>query len=389
MQTSRDIFSPANFTATRLPLSQASGLPGFCYTRADWYEREVEQILFKEWICVGRTEQIEKPGDYFTERVAGEPVLVVRDERNVIRAHLAICRHRGTELVSGTGNRKAFSCPYHSWTYGLDGCLRATPGNPKPMETAENFRKEDNGLIPLKAETWGGFIFINFDPDSKPLLTHLGELPERFGNHRLEEMRHGRRWDLEGPFNWKMYIENAREGYHLPTVHRSLWHADQPVPQWSPVATKGNYLAMYSNGALWSPKKRVLPEIEGLSEKEREGTYALTIFPTLLLNLMPTHIAYVRLFPDGAERTRISIQVCFLKSTLDRHDFEQLAAPIYAAVDAFQPQDMDIGPVAQRGLRSRFYDGGRYSPVGEPLVHDIANYVLDRVVGGAQSVRAK
>jgi len=167
------MFAKENFVETRRPTLEASTLPGACYTAEAWYRAEVERIFLREWLLVGRAEQIPDPGDYMTEAIVGETVLLVRGRDALIRAFSPSCRHRGTKIVSGHGNCRAFVCPYHRWTYALDGELVGTPD----MDPPKNFDKSKYGLLPIRLEIWEGFLFVNFDERARPLRDHLGDLP--------------------------------------------------------------------------------------------------------------------------------------------------------------------------------------------------------------------
>src|SRR5262245_61517314 len=130
----RNIFAPDHYSAVRRPLEQASPLPSWCYASDEWHAREIEAIFRREWLCVGRAEQIPNPGDFFTHTLIEQPLIVVRDNKGEIRVHSAVCRHRGAIVTEGEGRCRAFVCPYHSWTYALSGELLLTPGNPPPMD---------------------------------------------------------------------------------------------------------------------------------------------------------------------------------------------------------------------------------------------------------------
>src|SRR5688572_1631830 len=142
-----DLFSPEKYKANRLPLSQASPLPGWCYSSPEWHDREME-ALFKgpnsEWLCVGRVDEVPKPGDFYTMNLVDEPLIIARDQSNKVNVLSAVCRHRGAIITEGQGNCRALVCPYHHWTYALDGTLIRTPGNPAPMAGAENFSMADH-----------------------------------------------------------------------------------------------------------------------------------------------------------------------------------------------------------------------------------------------------
>ena len=174
MHAETDMFNPKLYSAVRKPLLDAETLPAWCYTSPAFYRREVERIFMKVWNFLGSADRIPNPGDYFTLNFVGVPVIILRDAKGKLRAFANTCRHRGSELLEGEGNCKLIVCPYHSWTYELDGALRGAP----EMDQTHGFDRKDYGLIPIKLDTWGGFLFINFDPDAAPLQTYLGALPE-------------------------------------------------------------------------------------------------------------------------------------------------------------------------------------------------------------------
>ena len=173
--TDQSIFSPERYVGTRAPIEEAVPLPPEVYFSEEWYDREVETIFRREWLVATREEEIPNPGDYVRLDIVDEPLVILRDDDGVIRALSASCRHRGSELMTGSGNCRRITCPYHAWSYALDGELIATPA----MHEADDFDKADHPLPSVRAETWGGFVFINFDPDANSLLESLGGLVDR------------------------------------------------------------------------------------------------------------------------------------------------------------------------------------------------------------------
>src|SRR5687767_5564243 len=160
-----DLFDPRHYENVRRPLLEAETLPPWCYTSEAFYRREVDRLFMKVWNFLGRVEQVPNRGDYFTLDFAGVPLIVVRGDDDKVRAFANTCRHRGSQLLEGNGSCKAIVCPYHSWTYKLNGELAGAP----EMEQTAGFRKEDHGLVQLRLDTWAGFIFVNFDAHAAPL----------------------------------------------------------------------------------------------------------------------------------------------------------------------------------------------------------------------------
>ena len=170
----------------------------------------------KVWNFIGRADHIPNPGDYFALEMVGIPVIVVRDDAGRLRAFVNSCRHRGTVLVEGEGNCRAFKCPYHSWVYALDGELLGAP----EMQKTSNFDCAQYPLVPVRLESWAGFLFINFDPKAEPLASYLGDLPANLAGHTGSDLVCTRRKVYELNCNWKLFAENAKESYHIATVHR-------------------------------------------------------------------------------------------------------------------------------------------------------------------------
>ena len=160
------------------------------------------------------------PGDFFTLSLIGQPLIVVRDRENRVNVLSAVCRHRGAVITEGQGRCRQFMCPYHNWTYALDGELINTPGLPPPMERSEGFDKAHYRLNRITSDDWSGFIFVTFDPKPAPLAQSLGTLPAFLENYKLERMRFVRRDIYDVDCNWKVWLENAFENYHVPTIHR-------------------------------------------------------------------------------------------------------------------------------------------------------------------------
>ena len=376
-------FSSQTYAATRRPLEQASALPGWCYHDAEWHEREMDAIFRKDWLCIGRTEQIPRPGDYYTMDLVGQPLIVVHDTEGVVRVHSAVCRHRAAVVAQGEGHCRAFVCPYHSWSYGLDGRLLAVPG---PMRASVGFAKEANGLHPVRCELWGGFIFANLDPDAPPLLQALGQAATFLANYDLAAMRRTHFDVLEVGCNWKVWLENAFENYHTATVHHK--HVDPARPsQWVfETMTDGSFEAFYSERSLVSYGG--LPAIEGLAPRQAGGMFHLWLKPSLQLVLTPTYVKYRQYLPEVPDRLRLIENWMFPATTIARPEFAEIVtAGYYDRYAEILREDAALVPAVQHGLRSGAYRPGRYS-TEEYIVHRIANWVLDRTLAGEPTATA-
>lgn len=378
--TPSPLFSPEHYQASRRPLHEASPLPGWCYASQEWYDREIETLFRKDWLCVGRVEQLPEVGNYYTIELLGHPLIVVRDETRQVRVQSALCRHRGAIINRDQpqGKSRAFSCPYHSWTYALSGALISTPGNPPPMAGAAGFKTADYGLKQIRTETWGGFIFINFDDEAQPLLQWLGDLPEFLAAYQLENMQWTHRDMYEVDCNWKVWLENAFENYHVPTIHRQ--HHDPANPQnWEFIQGKGPWDAMYSKRSIVAYAG--LPPIPGLDDRQAGGLYHIWIQPSVQIILTSSYMKFRQYLPEGPGKLRLYENWTFPRSTTERADFGEVVGPeYYEKYSQIVREDLLINPNVQQSMSSGAYQPGRYS-LEEWVVHSIANRVLDRVIG--------
>jgi choline monooxygenase len=336
------------------PLARAATPPAGWYSDPRFYALERERLFFRTWQAVGHVFQVERPGGYFTVDLAGEPIVVVRGEDGALRAFYNVCRHRGTVVARGEGCARSLNCPYHGWVYGLDGKLC---GGPPEFEGVEGFDRGVNGLPPVRVETFGPFIFVNLDPAAPPLLEALGDLPARTAGDGLGERPFAERRTYVVECNWKIYVDNYLEAYHIPHVHPSLnqvldyasymTEALGPrVLQWSPTRAD-DAAGAQGNLSVYAPKG--------------SQAYYWWAFPAFMLNVYENVASGNYIRPLGPERT-----LCVFDFFARRP--EGLAESV-AASDAIQQEDMRICEAVQQGLRSRSYVTGRYSVARENGLH--------------------
>jgi len=376
--STKSIFSPEHYKDTRKPLHEASTLPGWCYVDNEWYEREVEMLFKKNWVCVGRVEQVPKAGDYYSIEIVGQPLIVIRDETQQVKVHSALCRHRGAIITEGAGHCRALVCPYHSWTYSPSGKLLNTPGNPPPMAGVSGFNMADHNLISFRTELWGGFIFVNFDENAEPLLSWLGDLPEFLSSYQLENMQWTNRDMYEVDCNWKIWLENAFENYHVPSIHRDHYDPTNPS-NWIFEETKGPWEAMFSKRSIVAYSG--LPDVPGIDEKKAQGLFHIWVEPSLQIILTANYMKFRQYLPEGPEKLRLYENWTFPKSTVEMPNFNDIVgADYYEKYSQIIREDFGINPNVQKSMRSGSYRPGRYS-LEEFIVHRIANRILDKVVG--------
>jgi phenylpropionate dioxygenase-like ring-hydroxylating dioxygenase large terminal subunit len=370
------LFDPAHYQKARLPVLEAETLPPWCYTSPEFYQREVERIFRKTWNFIGREDEIPSPGDYMTYELFGDPIIILRGRTGKVRAFANTCRHRGARLLNGKGNCRLITCPYHSWAYRLDGSLIGTAG----MEATLNFDKSTYGLHRLRLSTWEGFIFVSFNPRGPGLREHLGDLPERLHSYHMADMVCVRRREYNLVCNWKIFLENAMEDYHTPAVHRQSIGDQRTVPEKAHGQWGGIHMEAKDTIALL-PEDRAdaFPQIPSLVGKAASGSYFLTIYPAVFFATTQDCMWWLQQFPQGPERTKVVVGSCFPRSTVARSDFADKVAFYFRRWDKSIAEDNAITELQQAGIRSSSATAGRLSE-REPLVHDIDNWVLDRVL---------
>lgn len=376
-----EMFNPKHYANVRKPVLEAETMPAWTYTSQEFFNREVEKIWRKMWNFIGSVDQVAGKGDYFTLTFAGVPLIILRDQEGTLRAFANTCRHRGCELLEGKGNTKLIVCPYHSWTYELGGKLRGAP----EMEKTVGFDKADYGLIPINIDTWGGFIFVNFDAKPEPLKKQLGELPVKLAPYNLEHMALARRKVYEMDCNWKLFVENAKESYHIGTVHRATinkYASAKAAGYWVEEPT-GDYVITFAQheGSMALLKgAKGFPAIESLNgRREAGGTYAPLLYPSTYLACTIDCAWYLEMHPISANKTLMVHGALFPRDRLQRPDFEEVAKNYYERWDITIEEDLLASVRQQKGLETPYAPPGRFC-YREPLVHAIDNWILDRVL---------
>ncbi len=333
-------------------------------------EIEKEKIFRRTWQLVGTLSQpcgevngakrtIADTETFFTADVTGEPIVIVRDKEGTLRAFSNVCRHRAGPIAQGSGCKNVLRCGYHGWTYTLDGRLIGTPD----VEGVEFFDRSTMGMVPLRLETWEQFIFVNFDLKAEPLSSFLGEIPRQSLGFRFEGLRSVERRDYVLDCNWKVYVDNYLEGYHIPIAHpglmREIDYAQYRTEtfryysqQFAPIR------AMKTEDAV----ERFYPLGTGL----QEALY-FWIFPNLMLNIYPDNVSTNLIVPISQEKT-LTIFEWFFHDSGSEKAHERIKKAV-AFSDEVQQEDIGLCESVQRGLRSATYDRGRYSVRRENGVH--------------------
>lgn len=365
-------------SSSRAPLSRARHVPGYLYTSPDVYALEKETIFMKEWLCVGRTEEIERPGDYLTFRIVDEPIVVCRDEEGGLNAFYNVCAHRGTEVVmSASGNVKRFSCPYHGWTYDLKGKLAVAAHT----QDVENFRKSDYGLVPIRVDTWGGFVFVNFDPNAPSLLDWLGDFRDVYASYRPEECRLAAKFTLEYDCNWKFLTENLVDIYHLATLHANTLGPHQPLESYEFVLTNGGYHGYFRGRTQTPDGTSLFGPMPWLSGRLLEGGYSSHLRPNMGFYPRYDFLYFITEWPLGVERSAAVSYLIFPKEFFALGDFAERARVYTDFLRVILEEDLGMIRSLHQGVKSRAFRPGPLSKY-EAAIHNIVNYYLDRISEG-------
>ena len=349
--------------------SQARSLPAGFYASEEYLELEKEEIFRKEWICLGRVDEVSKRGDYFTTQLLDEPLIVVRGEDDEVRVLSNVCRHRASVILEGKGNAKNFVCPYHAWTYANDGKLLRAPY----MDKVKAFDITGCRLPELASEHWRGFIYVNLDGKAKPLAPRLKGLEPYITNHHPEDMVVNVVQDDIWPTNWKCLAENFMEGYHLSTVHHITLHDRTPTRLCEKIPPGEGYTGYKSHYTRKSPQRK--PYHLDLTAEEKRYSMFFWVYPSHVVGLTPSGSASLCLQPRGVGEVA---NRCTLSSF--RPDLAQTADLRAEGFNKVMAEDRVQLARVRRGLMSRHVQPNRLGPADlEGTVWDMFQYMARRL----------
>lgn len=353
-------------------------LPARVYTDQDWFDAEMDRIFAEMWIAVGRLEDVATRGAFIRRDIAGASVIIVGADNSTPRAFHNVCRHRGTRLCDAEHGTFAGSiqCPYHAWTYDLDGRLIGAP----TMDEVAGFSRDDYPLRSVASAVWDGHVFINLFPTPAPLASQLGQLPARFAPYRMGELRRARRIVYDVKANWKLIVQNYNECLHCPLIHPLLNRMHHYLGAANVPSTE-----TYCGGAMGfkdgietlsvdgKRRRQLLPGLEG-DDRTLVNYYA--IYPNLLLTLHPDYMLTITIWPLSPGETRLIGEWHF-------HP-DEIATPGFVCEDAIEfwdrtnREDWSISEQSYAGIRSRGYVQGPYSK-RETQLWEFDQFVVNRV----------
>jgi Rieske 2Fe-2S family protein len=347
---------------TRLPIPSGKTLPGRYFTSQAIFNEEMARIFTRQWICVGPADRIPRSGEYFLEQLGDANIIVLRDKTGAIRSYHNVCRHRGTRICENTAGKfgETIQCPYHAWTYALDGRLLATPS----AGQFKGFEKADYPLFAVPTAVWEGFIFVNFAQDPSPFETTHAPLIGRFSRFGIPDLTVARRIDYDVAANWKLIVENYQECYHCAPIHPALTKLTPPTSgemdlYEGPIL--GGYMVLSPDNDTMSMSGLTcgMTVSADLPHDDLRRIYYYSIFPNVLLSLHHDYVMLHTLFPQAVGRTRITCEWLFRPESLDATRFNPDDG--IAFWDMTNREDWHICEQSQLGVSSPAYRPGPYS----------------------------
>jgi len=359
---------------------QSYSIPPICYSDDRINRLEIDILFKQQWICIGHVNFLKKPGDYLTKEVTGIPIVVIRDKTNTIRVFSNSCRHRGARLLVGKGNTKGIICPFHSWSYNLNGDLLGAP----KMDSALNFNKCDYGLKEFRAEERLGFCFLCFNEEHIELDEQIDNFVEVHSKWPMDHLVSTRERSFEVSCNWKAFLEVFNEYYHLPFVHPETIGDIYQLPEF-PDPTKGSFTSQFGKtsgtGALLEKEQKyALPKMIGLHNDVINSVRYTWIFPNFTFAIGQDALWIYEVHPIGPNKCKVIQTTCFPQTTTNLKKFKNLSKQYYHRMDAAIEEDIPALENQQAGLRSPYAVQGRFSPLMEANVVSFAKWYANRLL---------
>jgi len=343
-------------------IQTAETIPSNWYFDAKILAKEYSIIFSREWQLACSESQLTSPGDTFITTIAGQPIVIIRQHDSSIKAFYNVCSHRAGRLIREKSCVKSLQCTYHGWVFGLDGALKKT----REFEGVANFNPDEYGLTPVEIDTWMGLVFINLSTNPKPLSYHLDGIKERIAPIDFSSYQFRTRVSYTINCNWKVYMDNYLEGYHIPMVHPKL----NKVVDYKSYKTE-----LYDNYSLqWCPLDSELSPY-GKTNDGKDAAYYFTIFPNILFNIAPGRLQTNIIEPTGPTTCNVHFDYFFEDPTEDvSEDFN--------FSELVQQEDILVCEEVQIGLQSPAYDKGRFSVQSEPGVHHFQSMIQLKLAHG-------
>ncbi len=350
-------------------VTEASHAPGALYSDPRVLALEVEHIFHRDWVCLARAEELREPGDYASYRIVKEPVLLCRDSGGAIRAYRNMCRHRGVEVASGCGHAKQFVCPYHGWTYGLDGRLRGAAS----MQDSVGFDRQRCGLPELQVGVWGGWVFVTLNPKPVPFVSYVAVFDEKFGYLGLETLQIGLRVDVELKCNWKLMVENFIDFYHINVLHRDtvarfMKTVDLPYD----LRSDGQvFIDEYDTGTLSKTGEMTAGRIPALEGRSPRFSQTAVLPPNLNFFVRPDYVSAYTSWPLTVDTMRMTGMILWTPETLANPKRDAIISEFRIMLDKVLAEDFSMVESLQNAVGARGFVPGRMCRLERGVQHFI------------------
>ncbi|MGI9412785.1 MAG: aromatic ring-hydroxylating oxygenase subunit alpha [Hyphomicrobiales bacterium] len=366
------------------PVQHANGLPNGFYTDPEVFELERTEVFEKTWSCIGFAHDVPAPGDAIPIDFLGSPLVMLRDRQGEVRVFENVCRHRGMKLIDApTRFKGVIRCPYHSWCYGLDGSLRATPHvGGVGQNTDPNVDRDLLGLYEVRSAVWMGIVFVNMSGDASEFRDHASTLTGRWRDFDGKPLFHGGPGSsvvLTVRTNWKLAVENYCESYHLPWVHPGLNSYSRLEDHYNivePGAFSGQGTRVYNPQP--DPSGRRFPDFDGLSATWAMAAEYIALYPNVLLGVHRDHTFAIHLDPVGVDTTRERIELFYTGEEVAADDWAALRDKHTAGWREVFEEDIFVVEGMQQGRRAKRFDGGRFSPAMDEATHCFHRWIAGR-----------
>ena len=360
-----------------LPVERARACPPGVYHSKELHARELDRLFHQEWHCVGRVDEFAELGQYRCLTIGVEPIFVIRDGTNSLSAYSNICRHRSSALLTGEGRvQYRIVCPYHAWSYGLDGSLHSAP------HMAEDFAHEECRLPAFPVETWEGWVYVSLDPKAPPLAPRLEGLSRRYANYRMADFRTLFRVEEIWETNWKILVENFIDPYHLFRVHSKTVEPVLPTRLTQPLPGEDAY-TLFEQGRVpdvaYEHAGTMAASNEALTEEERNKVPIFCVFPAQTVSISPERLFWLAVQPEGTQKVRVRWGVdAFPGSLPEGGAGEGRIEELRQTFEQINTEDKSIIAAVRRNASSRYATAGRLSPK-EQTIWEFQRYLAARL----------
>ena len=359
---------------TMNPIDEARHLPGDIYTSPVVLALEKERIFMTDWLCMARVDEVENPGDYMTLRMLGEPVLIVRDQDSEIHAFANVCRHRGVEVATGEGNAKEFSCPYHGWLYDLKGQLQGVPF----MKNVKDFDIKNCRLKTLRTAIWGGFVFVNFDPDAEPFEDYVKDFDNAFGMLKMEECRLAHKLVADLDCNWKLVVENFMDYYHVQTIHTETFGGAIEMADLDfETKERGFFSSFYDAAPMVIGQKTLFGKMPWMEKYTESFACTGILAPNLQMFARIDDVQPFVIWPLAPDKTRVIVYTLMPPKNFEDPEFDKKIKNYVDFMVQVVGEDEAMVRSLQNGVGSRSFEPGPMSFL-ETSIHHLIKYNLQR-----------